>query len=73
MKRFPPRRSHKSPSTSQNKVVGGSLLLPIALMVEGPFAHLSKTNIQGLIYLGVIGTGLAYLLSSNTSKVWELK
>ena len=43
-------------------VVGGALLLPIALMVEGPFTHLSRTNIQGLIYLGVIGTGLAYLL-----------
>ena len=48
--------------TSWQLVVGGALLLPIALMVEGPFAHLSKTNIQGLIYLGVIGTGLAYLL-----------
>ncbi|MDJ0705056.1 MAG: DMT family transporter [Leptolyngbyaceae cyanobacterium MO_188.B28] len=48
--------------TAWQLVVGGALLLPIALMVEGPFTHLSTTNIQGLIYLGVIGTGLAYLL-----------
>ncbi|MEM9816439.1 MAG: EamA family transporter [Cyanobacteria bacterium P01_D01_bin.6] len=48
--------------TAWQLVVGGALLLPIALMLEGPFAHLSRTNIQGLIYLGVIGTGLAYLL-----------
>ncbi|MEM9119027.1 MAG: EamA family transporter [Cyanobacteria bacterium P01_F01_bin.56] len=48
--------------TAWQLVVGGALLLPIALMVEGPFAHLSRMNIQGLIYLGVIGTGLAYLL-----------
>ncbi len=48
--------------TAWQLVVGGALLFPIALMVEGPFTYLSRTNIQGLIYLGVIGTGLAYLL-----------
>lgn len=48
--------------TAWQLMVGGALLLPIALVVEGPFTHLSKTNIQALIYLGLIGTGLAYLL-----------
>ena len=48
--------------TAWQLVVGGALLLPIALLVEGPFTQLTKTNIQGLIYLGIIGTGLAYLL-----------
>ena len=48
--------------TAWQLVVGGALLLPIALVFEGPFETLSTTNIQGLIYLGVIGTGLAYLL-----------
>lgn len=48
--------------TAWQLVVGGALLLPIALVVEGPFTQLSTTHIQGLIYLGVIGTGLAYLL-----------
>lgn len=48
--------------TAWQLVVGGALLLPIALLVEGPFTQLTKTNIQGLIYLGTIGTGLAYLL-----------
>ncbi len=48
--------------TAWQLAIGGALLLPVALLVEGPFDHLSTTNIQGLIYLGVIGTGLAYLL-----------
>ena len=48
--------------TAWQLVVGGGMLLPLALIVEGPFTALSTTNIQGLIYLGVIGTGLAYLL-----------
>lgn len=48
--------------TAWQLAIGGAMLLPIALVVEGPFAQLSKTNIQGLLYLGLIGTGLAYLL-----------
>jgi len=37
--------------TAWQLVVGGALLLPIALLVEGPFDQLSKTNIQAHIYL----------------------
>ena len=48
--------------TAWQLAIGGAMLLPVALLVEGPFTSLSKTNIQGLIYLGVIGTGLAYIL-----------
>lgn len=48
--------------TAWQLTVGGALLLPIALIVEGPFDTLSRTNLQGLIYLGTIGTGFAYLL-----------
>ena len=48
--------------TAWQLAIGGAMLLPVALLVEGPFTHLSRTNIQGLIYLGVIGTGLAYIL-----------
>ncbi|MEM8641523.1 MAG: EamA family transporter [Cyanobacteria bacterium P01_G01_bin.54] len=48
--------------TAWQLVVGGALLLPLALVLEGPFTTLSKTNFQGLMYLGIVGTGLAYLL-----------
>lgn len=48
--------------TAWQLTAGGALLLPVALIVEGPFAQLTSTNLQGLIYLGTIGTGLAYLL-----------
>ena len=48
--------------TAWQLMVGGALLLPVALVVEGPFAELTPTNLQGLIYLGTVGTGLAYLL-----------
>ncbi|MGD1950759.1 MAG: DMT family transporter [Leptolyngbyaceae cyanobacterium] len=48
--------------TAWQLAIGGAMLLPVALLIEGPFTHLSRTNIQGLIYLGVIGTGLAYIL-----------
>lgn len=48
--------------TAWQLAVGGALLLPIALTTEGSFSELTTTNLQGLIYLGTIGTGLAYLL-----------
>ena len=48
--------------TAWQLTVGGALLLPIALVVEGPFATLTKTNLQGLLYLGLVSTGLAYVL-----------
>ncbi|MEM9004728.1 MAG: EamA family transporter [Cyanobacteria bacterium P01_F01_bin.86] len=48
--------------TAWQLTVGGALLLPVALVVEGPLAELTPTNLQGLIYLGTVGTGLAYLL-----------
>ncbi len=48
--------------TAWQLVVGGVLLLPIALIIEGPITNLSTTNLLGLVYLGVIGTGIAYAL-----------
>ncbi|MEL7509951.1 MAG: EamA family transporter [Cyanobacteria bacterium J06554_1] len=48
--------------TAWQLTVGGALLLPVALIVEGPFETFTKTNVQGLLYLGLVGTGLAYLL-----------
>lgn len=48
--------------TAWQLAVGGIVLLPIALVFEGSFTHLSKTNLLGFIYLGLMGTGLAYTL-----------
>jgi probable blue pigment (indigoidine) exporter len=48
--------------TAWQLAVGGIVLLPIALVIEGPFTYLSRTNKLGFIYLGLIGTGLAYTL-----------
>lgn len=49
-------------TTSWQLVAGGLLLAPIALLVEGPPPALSLPNIAGYLYLGVIGTVLAYTL-----------
>ena len=46
--------------TAWQLTVGGLMLLPIALVTEGAFTELSRTNLWGFIYLGLIGTGLAY-------------
>ncbi|MEL7071889.1 MAG: DMT family transporter [Cyanobacteria bacterium J06581_3] len=48
--------------TAWQLTIGGLMLLPIALITEGPFSEMSRTNLWGFIYLGLIGTGLAYAL-----------
>ncbi|MEM1256017.1 MAG: EamA family transporter [Cyanobacteria bacterium P01_H01_bin.21] len=46
--------------TAWQLTIGGLMLLPVALITEGPFQEITRTNLWGFIYLGVIGTGLAY-------------
>ena len=48
--------------TAWQLAVGGIVLLPIALTFEEPITQLSTTNLLGFVYLGVVGTGLAYAL-----------
>ncbi|MBE9158562.1 EamA family transporter [Nodosilinea sp. LEGE 06152] len=48
--------------TAWQLAIGGLMLLPVALIVEGPITEMSRTNLWGFIYLGVIGTALAYAL-----------
>ena len=48
--------------TAWQLTVGGLILLPIALITEGTFTELTRINLWGFIYLGLIGTGLAYAL-----------
>jgi probable blue pigment (indigoidine) exporter len=37
------------------------VLVPIALLVEGRPPHVDGTNVMAYVYLGTIGTGLAYV------------
>lgn len=46
--------------TGWQLVAGGSVLLPVMLVVEGVPATVSTTNIAGFVWLAVFGTGLAY-------------
>lgn len=48
--------------TAWQLAVGGLMLLPVALITEGPFEQLTWTNLWGFLYLGLVGTGLAYML-----------
>jgi probable blue pigment (indigoidine) exporter len=41
-------------------VTGGLVLLPVALLVEGPPPHLDASAVGGYLWLMVAGTGLAY-------------
>ena len=38
--------------TAWQLTIGGLMLLPVALITEGPFTELSRTNLWGFIYLG---------------------
>ncbi len=50
-------------TTGWQLVAGGLVLLPVALLVEGPPpAHLSAANLLGYGYLSLIGAALAYTL-----------
>lgn len=50
-------------TTSWQLVAGGLFLTPIAFLVEGPPpSTLTLPNILGYLYLGIIGTALAYTL-----------
>lgn len=48
--------------TAWQLAVGGLMLLPVALVTEGTFTEVTRTNLWGFIYLGLIGTALAYAL-----------
>ncbi len=47
--------------TGWQLTAGGLLLAPLAVAVEGLPPSLSTTNVVGMVWLAVIGTGLAYV------------
>jgi probable blue pigment (indigoidine) exporter len=48
-------------SVSWQLVAGGLVLVPVALVVEGPPPALSVANVGGLLWLSTAGTALAYV------------
>lgn len=48
--------------TGWQLVAGGLILAPLALVLEGPPPDLTLANGVGFVYLGVVGTALAYAL-----------
>jgi probable blue pigment (indigoidine) exporter len=49
--------------TSWQLTAGGLLLVPLALLAEGPLpAQLTGLNVAGYVYLSLVGTALAYAL-----------
>lgn len=49
-------------ATGWQLAAGGLALVPVALLVEGPPPALTATNVAGLAWLGLVGTGAAYAL-----------
>lgn len=47
-------------ATGWQLAIGGLLLAPVAWLVEGPPPALTTTNLAGIAWLAVAGTGLAY-------------
>lgn len=48
--------------TAWQLVAGGMILTPLALLIEGTPPELSSGNIAGYLYLGLVGTGLTYVI-----------
>jgi len=62
-RRFPaPAPAHRLAATGWQLLLGGVLLVPLALAVEGPPPALTGGNVAGFAYLSLAGTALAYLL-----------
>lgn len=60
-KRFP-TPPNRVAATGWQLAMAGAVLLPVALVVEGRPPHLTAPGIVGFAYLGIVATGIAYLL-----------
>ena len=59
VKRWPPTTDMLT-TISWQLVAGGLVLVPVALLVEGPPPALSAANLGGLLWLTTMGTAVAY-------------
>jgi probable blue pigment (indigoidine) exporter len=63
-KRFPPAPSRLA-ATAWQLLLGGAVLVPLMLLVEGTPPALSPRNVAGFAYLGLVGTALSFVLWFN--------
>jgi probable blue pigment (indigoidine) exporter len=63
-KRFPAARNRLA-ATAWQLLLGGVLLVPLTLVVEGAPPALSGKNVAGFAYLSLIGTAFAFVLWFN--------
>ncbi len=63
-KRFPPP-SNRIAATGWQLVMGGALLVPLTLLVEGAPPTLDGRNLAGFAYLSLAATALAFVLWFN--------
>jgi probable blue pigment (indigoidine) exporter len=60
-KRFPPPIDRLA-TTGWQLLLGGTVLAPLAMIVEGSLPDLTARNVAGFAYLSLVGTGLAYVV-----------
>jgi len=63
-KRFPPAPNRLA-STAWQLLLGGALLVPLMLVVEGAPPAVSARNVAGFAYLSLVGTAFAFVLWFN--------
>jgi len=60
-KRFP-APAHRVAATGWQLLLGGLVLLPLALVIDGAPDTVSARNLAGFAYLSLVGTAIAYVL-----------
>jgi probable blue pigment (indigoidine) exporter len=63
-KRYP-QPANRIAATGWQLLIGGALLVPLMLVVEGPPPSLSGGNVAGFAYLSIVATGLAFVVWFN--------
>ena len=63
-KRYP-TPSNRIAATGWQLLMGGAILLPLTLIVEGAPPSLTGRNVAGFAYLSLVGTALAFILWFN--------
>ncbi len=60
-----PTPASKVAATGWQLLMGGAILLPLTVVVEGAPPSLSGRNLAGFAYLSLVGTGLAFIVWFN--------
>jgi probable blue pigment (indigoidine) exporter len=60
-----PTPTNRIAATGWQLLIGGAMLLPLMLVVEGPPPALTGRNIAGFMYLSLVGTAAAFIVWFN--------